>query len=153
MSLVTRARWLTPAQRAAVSSGMRGTLSGGTAKEAMMDQVTWQAPGAGQWTAEAAHSLGAMTPIGQFLMTEGMTQGTAELFQLYGMPAESIECRFVRGHMYTRLRPLIRPDRSATKQPPAVVLKLAFRIHPELRRRARQAERTLAEQPWRAAVR
>src|SRR5262245_50402948 len=139
MSLVTSARWLTPAQRAAVSSGMRGTLSGRTTKEAAMDrQVTWQAPGAGRWTAEAAHSLGAMTPIGQLLMTEGMTKGTAELFLLYGMPAESLECRFVRGHMYTRLRPLIRPDHSATKQPPAIVLKVAFRIHPELRRRARQ---------------
>jgi len=133
---------------------MRETLSGRTTKEGVMDhQVTSQAPGAGQWTAEAAHSLGAMTPIGQLLMTEGMTKGTAELFLLYGMPAESLECRFVRGHMYTRLRPLIRPDHSATKQPPAVVLKLAFRIHPELRRRARQAERTLTEQPWRAAVR
>jgi pyruvate,water dikinase len=119
----------------------------------MDHQVTWQAPGAGQWTAEAAHSLGAMTPIGQLLMTEGMTKGTAELFLLYGMPAESLECRFVRGHMYTRLRPLIRPDHGATKQPPAILLKLAFRIHPELRRRVRQAERTLAEQPWRAAVR
>src|SRR5829696_8242169 len=155
MSLVTSARWLTPDQRAAVSSGMPTTLSGARRAHhgrGSMDDQAWQAPGAGQWAAEAAHSLGAMTPIGQHLMSEGMTKGTAELFVLYGMPAACLECRFVRGHMYTRLRPLLRPDRSATKQPPVAVLKLAFRLHPELRRRARQAERTLAEQPWRAAI-
>jgi pyruvate,water dikinase len=94
-----------------------------------------------------------MTPIGQHLMRTGMNGGCAELFADYGMPAETLDCRFVRGHMYTRIRPLLAPDRNATRPPPKAVLRLAFRLHPELRRRARRAERTLATQPWRGAVR
>ena len=33
------------------------------------------------------------------------------------------------------------------------MLKAAFKLHPELRRRAKQAERTLADKPWRPAMR
>src|SRR5262249_36884521 len=115
--------------------------------------VTFEPPGAGQWTAESAHAYGAMTPVGQHLMRTGMVGGCAETFATYGMPAETLDCRFVRGHMYTRLRPLIAPDRSATRPPPKPLLRLAFRLHPEPRRGAQRAEQTLASQPWRQAVR
>jgi pyruvate,water dikinase len=50
--------------------------------------------------------------------------------------------------MYTRLRPLIAPNRAATKLPPVPVLKLAVRLHPAMRRRATQAARALTERPW-----
>jgi len=118
-----------------------------------MTDTTFQAPGAGQWTAESAHAYGAMTPIGQHLMRTGMTTGMAETFSDYGLPAETLDCRFVHGHMYTRIRPLIAPDRTPTRPPPKALLRLAFRVHPELRRRTRRAERALATQPWREPVR
>ena len=79
-----------------------------------MTETTFAPPGAGQWTAESAHAYGAMTPIGQHLMRTGMTKGVAQTFAEYGMPAETLDCRFVHGHMYTRLRPLVAPDRTAT---------------------------------------
>ena len=118
-----------------------------------MPDTTFQPPGAGQWTAESAHAYGAMTPIGQHLMRTGMTTGTAQTFSEYGLPAETLDCRFVHGHMYTRIRPLVSPDRTSTRPPPKALLRLAFRVHPELRRRARRAERALATQPWRGPVR
>ena len=118
-----------------------------------MTDTTFQPPGAGQWTAESAHAYGAMTLIGQHLMRTGMTTGMAQTFSDYGLPAETLDCRFVHGHMYTRIRPLIAPDRTPTRPPPTALLRLAFRVHPELRRRTRRAERALATQPWREPVR
>ena len=118
-----------------------------------MTDITYEPPGAGQWTAESAHAYGAMTPIGQHLMRTGMTDGIAQTFSDYGMPAATLDCRFVHGHMYTRIRPLLAPDRTATRPPPKALLRLAFRLHPELRRRARRAQHALATQPWRQPVR
>jgi pyruvate,water dikinase len=94
-----------------------------------------------------------MTPIMQDVQGTSATNGMRELFALYGMPADTLDARFVNGFFYTRIRPLLAPDRPAKKAPPAFALKLAFKVHPELRRRAKQAERTLAEKPWRAAMR
>jgi pyruvate,water dikinase len=50
--------------------------------------------------------------------------------------------------MYTRLRPLVRPDNPPSKPPPAVVLRVASRIHPEFRRRAKTAATVLEDRPW-----
>ena len=38
---------------------------------------------------------------------------------LYGMPAETLDARFVNGYFYSRIRPLLAPDRPAKKAPPA----------------------------------
>jgi pyruvate,water dikinase len=99
------------------------------------------------WNIDRSHFPGGTTPISQWLMQgcpAGMRPGFAEL----GMPVETLDVRFVRGFMYTRLRPLISPDRAATKLPPLPVLKLAVRLHPAMRRRAKQAAKALADPPW-----
>src|SRR5204863_4190055 len=148
MSLVTMARWFTPRHCGAVSSAMGARYRAHpnahpgappapnrppeVDREGPMTETTFAPPGAGQWTAESAHAYGAMTPIGQHLMRTGMTKGVAQTFAEYGMPAETLDCRFVHGHMYTRLRPLVAPDRTATRPPPKVLLRLMFRVHPEL---------------------
>ena len=110
-------------------------------------------PGLGHWELDLSHCLGSMTPIMQDVQGTGATNGMRELFTLYGMPADTLDARFVNGYFYTRIRPLLAPDRPAKKAPPAFLLKLAFKVHPELRRRAKQAERTLADKPWRPAMR
>ncbi len=74
-------------------------------------------------------------------------------FEVIGMPADTLDVRFVRGFMYTRLRPLISPDRATTKLSPALVLKVAVRLHPGMRRRAKQAAKALADRPWRKVLR
>jgi pyruvate,water dikinase len=124
-----------------------------TDQTATTADVTWDPPRPGHWELDLSHCLGSMTPTMQYLQSTGIQTGMRELFALYGMPADTLDGRFVNGYFYTRLRPLLRPDKPAAKAPPAFVLKLAFKLHPELRRRAKQAERTLQEQPWRAAIR
>jgi pyruvate,water dikinase len=116
-------------------------------------EVAWDPPGPGHWELDLSHCLGSMTPTMQYIQATGIRSGMRELFALYGMPADTLDGRFVNGYFFTRLRPLLRPDKPPKKAPPAFVLKLAFKLHPELRRRAKRAERTLAEQPWRAAIR
>ena len=80
---------------------------------------------------------------------QGCPNGMRGVFEEFGIPAETLDVRFVHGFMYTRLRPLIRPDKAATKLPPRPLLKVAVRLHPGMRQRANNAARTLTERPWR----
>jgi pyruvate,water dikinase len=99
------------------------------------------------WHLDRSHFPGGTTPMSKWLM-EGCAKGMRTAFEEIGMPAETLDVRFVRGFMYSRLRPLISPDRGATKLPPAPVLKLAVRLHPGMRKRAKRAARAIAEKPW-----
>ena len=86
-------------------------------------EVTWDPPGPGHWELDLSHCLGSMTPIMQDVQGTGATNGMRELFALYGMPADTLDARFVNGFFYTRIRPLLAPDRPAKKAPPAFLLK------------------------------
>ena len=66
-----------------------------------------------------------------------MPVGLRKVFAELGTPADTLDCRFVNGFMYTRLRPLIAADRPAKNLPPRFVLKAVGRFHPEFRRRAK----------------
>ncbi len=111
----------------------------------------FEAPGPGQWSLDRSHFPGGTTPISKWLL-QGFPTGTRKASAEIGMPVETLDLRFVDGFMYTRLRPLISPDRAATKLPPRAILKLAVRLHPEMRRRAKQAARALTERPWQKVV-
>lgn len=113
--------------------------------------VVFDAPGPGMWQLDRSHYPGGTTPLSQWLM-QGCPQGMRRAFAELGMPADTLDVRFVNGFMYTRLRPLIRPDAAPMKPPPAPVLKLAVRLHPEMRRRSKAAARALTARPWRKVV-
>jgi rifampicin phosphotransferase len=115
------------------------------------DEPTFEPPGAGGWDLDRSHYPGGTTPIAQDLMG-GCAVGMRKAFAELGIPAETLDIRFVDGFMYSRLRPLISPDRPAKKLPPAPILKLAVRLHPEMRRRAKTATRALGDRPWRGVV-
>jgi pyruvate,water dikinase len=70
-----------------------------------------------------------------------------------GVPLDTLEAAFVNGQFYSRLRPLIRGDKPATRLPPAPMLKVLTRLHPEMRRRNRTAGRVLAAEPWVEVIR
>lgn len=114
--------------------------------------VTWEPPGPGRWELDRSHYPGGTTPISIGLMEASMAPGMRRVFRELGTPADTLECRFVNGFMYTRLRPLIGGSRSATKLPPRLVLKVVSRMHPAFRRSRAQMRRTLQERPWRAVV-
>jgi pyruvate,water dikinase len=111
--------------------------------------VAFAAPGPGQWALDRSHYPGGTTPISQWVMEQSMPAGMERVFAEVGVPARRLDARFVHGFMYTRLRPLIGGDRGATRLPPLVLLKAVAHLHPEFRRRARAAERTLRDVPSR----
>jgi len=112
----------------------------------------WTAPGPGAWRAETAHSVGAMTPVTQYLIGTAQPAAMRQVFAQWGIPADTTDVRFINGHMYHRLRPLVGADKPVRKPPPAAILKLLVRVHPEFRRRTRLAARTLADRPWRQTI-
>ncbi|MEO7370207.1 MAG: PEP-utilizing enzyme [Ilumatobacteraceae bacterium] len=114
--------------------------------------MTWQAPGPGHWELDRSHFVGGETPLVQHIQAHAMPAGMRKVFGEVGIPADTLDCGFVNGFMYTRLRPLIGADRPAKGLPPRFVLRLVGRLHPEFRRRTRAAERTRAERPWRKVV-
>jgi rifampicin phosphotransferase len=105
-------------------------------------------PGPGQWALDRSHFAGGTTPICQWLMEESMARGMRRVFAEIGVPADTLQARFVNGFMYTRLRPLLRPDHAATKLPPEPILRVVTHLHPAFRRRAKAAATALGNRPW-----
>jgi rifampicin phosphotransferase len=118
----------------------------------MSTKDTWIAPGAGQWAVDRSHMPAGCTPIMQHIVTTAMPAGMRRMFRDLGAPIETLSCEFVNGQMYTRLRPLISPDKPAKKLPPAFVLKVATRLHPEMRRRNRTAGEVREGEPWNEVI-
>jgi pyruvate,water dikinase len=114
--------------------------------------LTWTAPGPGLWALDRSHMNQSATPITQEIMSRAATAGFRRTFKELGVPADTLQMEFVNGMTYTRLRPLVGADKPAKKLPPLPILKLLVRIHPEMRRRAKTAERTMAERPWHKVV-
>ena len=80
--------------------------------------ATFETPGPGHWDLDRSHFPGGTTPIVQWLMTESMPAGMSHVFADQGVPAKTLETRFVNGYHYTRLVPLVRGDKPASKLPP-----------------------------------
>lgn len=110
--------------------------------------VTWEPPGPGHWAVDRSHLPAGATPMVQSIIGTAMPAGMRRVFAELGVPLDTLDVRFVNGQFYSRLRPLISPDRAATRLPPAFVLKATTRIHPEFRRRNRRAGEMLASEPW-----
>ncbi|MFN8023620.1 MAG: PEP-utilizing enzyme [Acidimicrobiales bacterium] len=114
--------------------------------------IRWEAPAPGQWARDRSHMPPGCTPILQHIASTAMPAGMRRMFAEFGTPLDTLDVRFVNGQFYSRLRPLISPDRPATKLPPLPLLKLAVRLHPEMRRRAKRAARLFAERPWNRVI-
>lgn len=116
------------------------------------ERLVWEAPGSGKWVLDRSHVNRPATPINQWVQSTGTARGTRRLFVEIGAPLDALDVRFVNGLVYSRVRPLIRPDSPASKLPPLGLLRIATRLHPEMRRRRRAAERTLETRVWRRVV-
>ena len=114
-----------------------------------MNDITWEAPGAGHWALDRSHVNRPATLISQHVQEYGTARGTRRMFAELGAPLDALDFRFVNGLVYSRVRPLIRPDSAATSLPPRFLLWAMIRLHPEMRRRAKTAAVTTATRPWR----
>lgn len=116
----------------------------------MSAELTWTAPGPGQWALDRSHTNRPATLISQEIQSRSTARGTRRMFADLGAPLDALDFKFVNGMLYSRIRPLIGPDKPAKRLPPLPLLKLLIRVHPEMRLRARTAEATMSERPWRA---
>ena len=114
---------------------------------------SWNAPGGGRWEQDAEH---VPEPITRYLFAtaQSLFGGMAESMRRYGIPLEGFDTRLVAGRLYGRARPVGAPDPDRfgggpRGGPPKPLMWLLFRLHPELRRRARTAAETLRTRRWR----
>lgn len=113
-----------------------------------MDQPKFSAPGPGRWDLDLTHFDGGTTPIVVDLMETAFGAVYTKAFAEIGVPAKTIDFRYVHGFAYTRMVPLVFGDRPSKSAPPAFAVKLLSRLHPEFRRRTKRAEKSLASPPW-----
>jgi pyruvate,water dikinase len=119
---------------------------------ARVTPLHWTAPGPGQWNLDRSHVNRPATPINQHIQSTCTAAGTRQGFVEIGAPLDAVDFQFVNGLTYSRIRPLISPDKAATRVPPLTLLKLAARVHPAMRRRAATAAKAMADRPWRQVL-
>jgi rifampicin phosphotransferase len=116
--------------------------------------VTFEPPAPGQWELETSHhGLRPLTPFLRDTYRRAFESGIVEPLQRYGLPLATVQARFVHGCLY--MRPLAigeKPGSTPKAPPPAFVMKLIARLHPELRRRAKTAARAFEQRTWRQEV-
>ena len=113
--------------------------------------ITWEPPAGGLWMQDELHLRGAQPRVFQERAPDAFKRGFQPSAQRYGLPIDYLDMRFVNDHCYARMRPVGAPDPKPGKEtsaPPAFVLWLLARLHPEMRRRSRTAKVALAERRW-----
>lgn len=112
--------------------------------------ATWSPPGAGTWICDRSHCGAAPTPLYRRIAGEHTEPVYRDVMERFGGAAGSMDLQFVNGALYRRIVPLIAPDRDNGRMPPAPLLWLVTRLHPEFRRRERTARRVLNERGFEA---
>ena len=118
-----------------------------------MEVTTFEPPGPGFWKLDRSHYPGGTTPIMQELISEAMEGVFRREWSNFGIPLETMNVEFVNGFFYSRMRPLLFPDRPASKPPPFIVLWIISRLHPEFRRREKAAKSSLENQQSHRVIR
>ncbi len=111
--------------------------------------LSWDPPGPGVWEHDSTHQQVPFPRLVCALLPAPFTAGSAELTRRYGLPFDHFDVKAVNGWFY--MRPVVAgvPDRAGSaSEPPAPVMKLLFRLIPEMRRRNRAARRATAEKLW-----
>jgi rifampicin phosphotransferase len=116
--------------------------------------VTFDPPAPGQWELETAHhGLRPLSPFLRDTYQRAFEAGILEPMQRYGLPLVTVQAKFVHGCLY--MRPLAvgeKPGSPPKAPPPAWLMKLIARLHPELRRRAKTAQQAFTQRRWRDEV-
>lgn len=114
--------------------------------------VVFVAPGPGCWELETTHhGLRPLSHLVRDAYVRSFEAGAAAMVERYGLPLARIRAALVEGCFYVRPQGVGEGSKPA-QPPPALIMKLIARLHPELRRRNRTAARAWAERRWRAEV-
>jgi rifampicin phosphotransferase len=110
-------------------------------------EPTWERPGPGTWTHDAAHSTGPTSRAVQDIFPAAMEQGFRSATARYGILLSHVEVRYVNGYAYGAPR-IAGVAPSDGPPPPGWMLWILSRVHPEMRRRDRRARSALRERIW-----
>lgn len=116
-------------------------------------EAVWDPPGPGSWVCDRSHGSSGPTRLFRRIASEHTAPTYRKVFATYGGAVDTLDFQYVNGVFYRRLVPLIGASRDTGGVPPKPVLWLATRLHPEFRRRERQARQALRDKTFLAEVR
>lgn len=117
-----------------------------------LDEVGFEAPGPGFWELETTHH--GLRPLSHFLRDTYLAAGDpgfSPMIEKYGVPIERIDAALVQGCLYIRPK-AVGEGAKPSAPPPAPIMKLIARLHPEMRRRNRTAAAAWQQRLWRTEV-
>lgn len=114
---------------------------------------TFEAPGPGAWMLDTTHH--GRRPVTACLRSVNAEawEGMAEMCARFGLPIAGFDVRVVHGCEYLRPRAVGEPaNPKSAKAPPAWLMKVVSRVHPEMRRRNAAAATAWSGRAWRDDV-
>jgi pyruvate,water dikinase len=118
----------------------------------MPEQVVFEAPGPGTWELDATHrGRRPISPILRDTLMREAADGFTAVAEGYGLPLAAVRAELVNGCLYIRPIGIGEGDKPSA-MPPAWIMKVMTRVHPELRRRNRAAARAWQDKRWRREV-
>src|SRR3954453_19068592 len=114
-------------------------------------RLVWEPPGPGTWGSDRDHKRTSQTVALQGYFPRAMEAGFKAGTARYGLPISHLATRYVNGYAYGQMQLAgTRAKAAASGPPPRPILFVLVRLLPELRRRAKAAEETLATRRWRS---
>ena len=121
----------------------------------------WIAPGAGGWRRDDSHITTVLTGYTDDILIANQMRGFREGFAFYGAMLDGFDAQYAYGRWYLRPRIAGAPKlpvwgdsppakiKGPGKPPPKLIFKLLFKLHPEMRRRAKRAAEVWRTKAWR----
>jgi len=108
----------------------------------------FEPPAPGTWEQDRSHMPTRASRYTGEVMPDPYNRGMAEAMETWGVPLQGIDLANINGYFYVRVRPVGAPE-EAKGPPPAFILKIMSRLHPELRRRNRRVRQVFETRFWR----
>ena len=113
-----------------------------------LDGLTFEAPGPGPWDVETVHLSRPVTALAAGMFPQALSEGFGEGTERYGLLLDTLDFAIVQRIPYARMLPVGAKNGPGEKLPPKLLLQLILRLHPEMRRRRRTAEKAERDKLW-----
>ena len=108
-------------------------------------------PSPGAWELEQTHMTRPPSVYSATVVPDSMMAGFKEGTRHYGLLLDHLEVAVINRFIYVAPRAVGAP-KSAKGAPPRLLFEVLRRVHPEIRRRVRRAERIFRDKVWREDV-
>lgn len=112
------------------------------------DSKPWEAPGPGLWEMDEAHQSAPFSGYMVELFKTYFNPGVEEAGRRYGLLIQRFDMASLDGWLFMRPRIAGAPEKPGAL-PPRWLFQLVLRLHPELRRRTKAAQRAVESLAWR----